>query len=176
MKRSGLLLAAGAALLVAGFCAGRGSRAASDRATRAWLDSAKVRDSIFAALRDSAARAGVRGDSLAAIARRPVVVVRTVLQQQLDTSSTARDSLLILAAQRDSLLKSVQRWALAFAAVTASRDAERARADSAERQLLRATELLRKAHRRRCGLGGAGPLTIGGRVGLGIGAGVSCLL
>jgi len=153
MRRPSLLsIAAGAALLVAGFCAGRGSRAANDRATKAWLDSAQVRDSTFAALRDSATRAAMRGDSLAAIARRPVIVVRTLLQPQLDTATTTRDSLLILVAQRDSLLESVHRWALAFAAVSAARAGETARADQAERELLRATELLRKARGARCGI------------------------
>jgi hypothetical protein len=177
MKRPPLLFAGVAALLLlAGFCAGRGSRAANDRATKAWLDSTKIRDSTFAALRAKSVQDSARADSLAAIARRPIVVVRTVLQPQLDTATTARDSVVLLVAQRDSLMASAHRWALAFAAVSASRDTERRRADEAERELVRATKLLRKAHRRRCGLGAAGPLTIAGSFRLGVGAGLSCLL
>lgn len=140
------------ALLIVGFCAGRGSRAANDRATKAWLDSAAVRESTFAALRAQSARDSARADSSASAARRTVTIVRTVLQPQLDTATTTRDSLLLLVAQRDSLLKSVHQWALAYASLSASRAADRARADTAERALLRSDELLRQARGSRCGI------------------------
>jgi hypothetical protein len=152
VKQPALLGLAGAALLLVGFCAGRGSRAANDQAAKAWLDSAEIRDRTFRILADAATKATMRGDSIAAAARRPVVVVRTVLQPQLDTATTEKDSLPILVAQRDSLLESVGRWAQAFAAVTAARDLERTRADGLQRELARGTQLLKKARGSRCGI------------------------